>query len=173
MAPVTEQNLEISTITTVPSNETKADFRFTGRYRLINSTNFDSFLSELGLGYFTRKLVCATQSEYIITYDRSHETHSLKTVTLLRESEIRFRDGVEFIENRIDGEKVRTVIKIDKNRWIQKQFVKPEVTIVREFDNNLINNTFTINDVVSIRVYEKVSDIDEESVQLDDEVEDY
>lgn len=131
-------------------------FEFTGKYVLISSENFDEFLVEVGIGYFTRLAATRASSEYLITKIADDE-YKLKSISTFGENSITFKDGVEFEEDRLDGNRVRTVINIKGNKWIQKQYHDKDVTIVREFNAEGIVVTSVVNNVVCIRKYEKIS----------------
>jgi len=132
-------------------------FDFTGRYELYDSENFDEFLTELGLGYFKRLAATRASSEYFITKS-APDTWTLKTVSTFGESIVNFKDGVEFSEDRLDGITVRSIISVQGNKWVQKQFGDDivEVAIVREFVPPGVKVTSVINGVVSIRRYKKI-----------------
>ena len=151
-----DTNTSASTVTG-KGEETSAPppFDFTGKYELYSSENFDEFLDELGLGYFTRLAATKASSTYIITKSADN-TYTLRTVSTFGESSISFKDGVEFSEDRLDGNTVRTVINIKGNKWVQKQFHDKEVTIVREFANNEVKVTSVVNNVASVRKYKKI-----------------
>lgn len=131
-------------------------FEFTGKYTLVSSEHFDEFLTEMGIGYFTRLAATRASSEYIITKTPDDE-FTLRTVSTFGESSITFKDGVEFEEDRLDGNRVRSVINIKGNKWVQKQYHDKEVTIVREFSAEGVIVTSVVNNVVCIRKYEKTS----------------
>lgn len=132
-------------------------FEFTGKYTLVSSEHFDEFLVELGIGYFTRLAATRASSEYVITKSANDE-YTLKTISTFGESAITFRDGVEFEEDRLDGNRVRTVITIRGNKWIQKQYHDKNVTIVREFHpSGDITVTSVVNGVVCVRKYTKTA----------------
>lgn len=151
-----------------------------GKYRLSKSENFDAFLSEIGkwppqegqqrlffpisrpsanlsgLGYIKRKLAQSTNPE--ITISRDGDKWSMLTSSALSTSDISFTLDEEFEEQRQDGVTVTSRISADGNTWTQTQ--KPgngkDVTIVREFTDNELKVTSTINNVVSNRVYERI-----------------
>ena len=128
---------------------------FTGKYELYSSENFDEFLVELEIGYFTRLAATKASSEYIITKDGDN-AYTLKTISTFGQSSISFKDGVEFSEDRLDGNTVRSVITIKGNKWIQKQYHDKEVTIVREFSDKEVKVTSVVNGVASVRKYKKI-----------------
>ena len=133
-----------------------AETDFTGRYKLTTSENYNEFLKELGLGYFKRLAATAASSEYVITYDKENKTYTMKTIATFGDSNITFKDGETFTENRSDGETVQTTINIVGNKWDQLQKGTKDVRIVREFmDDGKIIVTTTVNGVTAVRKKKK------------------
>nr|UTT87477.1 fatty acid-binding protein [Argas persicus] len=126
---------------------------FVGKWKLTESENFDEFLKALGVGMTWRKL--ASTSKPVVEISNSGDQWTMKTSTLLKNSEIKFKLGEEFEENRIDGVKVKTVINLDGDKLVQKQFGDKEVSIVREVDNGQLKVTCSLENIVSVRKYSK------------------
>ncbi|XP_064460511.1 fatty acid-binding protein-like [Ornithodoros turicata] len=124
-----------------------------GKWKLHESENFDEFLKALGVGMTWRKL--ASTSKPVVEIKNEGDQWSLKTSTFLKTSEIKFKLGEEFEENRIDGVTVKTVINLDGDKLVQKQFGDKEVSIVREVDNGELKVTCTLDNIVSTRKYVK------------------
>ncbi|OTF74659.1 Group 13 mite allergen-like protein (Lipocalin), partial [Euroglyphus maynei] len=132
------------------------EYNFVGEYELVSSDNFDEFLTELGIGYFTRLAATAASSRYYITKDG--DSYTLKTVSTFGNSAITFKDGVPFDEDRLDGQTVKSTIQIKGNKWVQKQEGDgPDVHIIREFSPEQIKVTSIVNEVASVRIYKKVA----------------
>jgi len=127
---------------------------FTGKYKLTSSENFDEFLKELGVNFVMRNLAKTSTPTVEITKDG--DQYSLKTITAIKTSEIKFELGKEFEEDRMDGKKVKTVVNAEGNKLIQTQFGDKEVKIVREFDDKELKVVCTVGSVVSTRVYTKL-----------------
>jgi len=127
---------------------------FTGKYKLTSSDNFDEFLKEIGVNFVLRNL--AKTSTPVVEITKTDDTYSLKTLTAIKNSEIKFKLGEEFEEARMDGKNVKTKIVADGNKLVQTQFGDKEVKIVREFTDNELIATCTVNNVVSVRKYAKV-----------------
>ena len=119
-----------------------------------------------------------------ITNLQQHTQYTLQTVTMFRQSSITFISGVEFIETRIDGLKVRSVIDVKENNkdldkdnkqkkinlgnknnnknniimiWTHIQYSKPLVKIVRQFSPIEIKVITTCLGVTSVRKYRKLA----------------
>jgi fatty acid-binding protein 3 len=127
---------------------------FTGKYKLTSSENFDEFLKELGVNFVMRNLAKTSTPTVEITKDG--DQYSMKTITAIKTSEIKFELGKEFEEDRMDGKKVKTVVNVDGNKLIQTQFGDKEVKIVREFNDKELKVVCTVGSVVSTRVYNKL-----------------
>ena len=87
-----------------------------------------------GVNFVMRNLAKTSTPTVEITKDG--DTFTLKTITAIKNSEIKFELGKEFEENRIDGVKVKTVVVADGNKLVQTQFGDKEVKIVREFNGD-------------------------------------
>jgi len=128
-----------------------------GKWNLTESENFDEFLKEMGVGMTWRKL--ASSSKPTVTITNEGDNWSLKTSTLLKNSEIKFEIGKEFTEHRIDGENVKTVVNVDGDKLVQKQFGATEgaseVHITRWVEGDMLCVKCQINEIISTRKYKK------------------
>ncbi|KAI2797501.1 calycin super [Blomia tropicalis] len=136
------------------------EYNYTGTFKLESSENFGQFLTEMGVSYFLRKLAESMSSEYIIDVDSTRTNYTLKTVTPFREAVITFQDGKEFNVRRMDGTIVKSVIHINGPKWTQLMYGKnstdPNITVIREFDDNGIKATFMINKIRAVRNYVRI-----------------
>ena len=128
--------------------------QFEGRYKLENSENFNEFLKEIGMGYFKRLAATASNSEYVVTKE-PNDHWKLKTISTFKDSEITFKSGVPFKEDRADGQTVDTTITVDGNRWKQLQRGEPQVNVEREFSDDGVVVRSTANGVTSVRTYKR------------------
>jgi len=126
---------------------------FTGKYKLTESDNFDKFLQELGVNFVLRNL--AKTSTPVVEITKDGDKYSLKTMTAIKNSEIKFELGKEFEEARMDGKNVKTVVVADGNKLIQTQYGDKEVKIVREFTGPELVVTASVGAVTSVRKYAK------------------
>ncbi|XP_054158694.1 fatty acid-binding protein-like [Oppia nitens] len=124
---------------------------FTGKFKLTSSDNFDEFLKELGVNFVLRNL--AKTSTPVVEISKDGDTYSLKTLTAIKNSEIKFELGKEFEEARMDGKNIKTVVVADGNKLIQTQYGDKEVKIVREFTGPELVVTATVGSVSSVRKY--------------------
>lgn len=77
------------------------------------------------------------------------DSYIFRSLSTFKNTEIKFKLGEEFEENRADGKKVKTVINRDGNKFTQTQFGDKEVKIVRDFNGDEVT-------VVCIRNYAHV-----------------
>ena len=123
-----------------------------GKFKLTSSENFGEFLKEIGVSMVTRKL--AEQSKPTVEIVKDGDTYSIKTYAF-KNSEIKFKLGEEFEEKRLDGVTVKTVVTLEGNKLVQKQFGEKECTITREVDGDSLKVVCTSGSVVSTRVYKR------------------
>ncbi|CAG2116474.1 unnamed protein product, partial [Medioppia subpectinata] len=107
----------------------------------------------LGVNFVLRNL--AKTSTPVVEITKDGDTFSLKTITAIKNSEIKFELGKEFEEARMDGKNVKTVVVADGNKLIQTQHGDKEVKIVREFNGAELKVTASVGNVVSVRIYAK------------------
>ena len=82
------------------ANETS---KLVGRWDLAGSENFEEYMSEIGVGWLTRKIGASAKPTNIITKDG--DKWVIRTESTFKNSEIKFTDGVEFDEVTMDGRK--------------------------------------------------------------------
>lgn len=90
------------------STMTEASPDFNGIWNSIDSTNFEEFLQEIDVGISWR--VLAAGSNPSIEIATNGDEWSLKTHTMLKTHEVKFKIGLEFLETRIDGVRVSSTI---------------------------------------------------------------
>uniref|UniRef100_A0A336LIM5 CSON006049 protein n=1 Tax=Culicoides sonorensis TaxID=179676 RepID=A0A336LIM5_CULSO len=126
------------------------------KYKLEKSENFEEFLLALGVNYFLRKLGMSVVP--VIEMIEDGEFYVLKQTTTIRNVELRFKPDEEFIEETPDGRKTRTVITFEsENKLVQRQLDGKPVTIVREFYEDELVMTLTIDDVKCKRYYRRIT----------------
>ncbi|KAI1288115.1 Fatty acid-binding protein [Halotydeus destructor] len=125
----------------------------TGTFKLTKTENFDAFLKELGVGAI--KAAVATKVTPTLVISQDGDNWTLKTESTFKTSSITFQLGQEFEELRQDDVTVKSTITQDGNKWTQVQKGEKEVTIVREFSEEGVAVTATVNGVTSVRFYER------------------
>jgi len=124
-----------------------------GKWTLSESENFDEFLKALDIGMTWRKI--ASSSKPTVTISKEGEEWSLKTSTMLKSSEIKFKIGEEFTEHRIDGKDVKCKCQIDGDKLVQTQYDEKQCLITRWVENEMMITKCEINDITSTRKYKK------------------
>ncbi|XP_045770511.1 sodium/calcium exchanger regulatory protein 1 [Maniola jurtina] len=127
------------------------------KYKMISSENFDEFMKAIGVGLITRKTANAVTPTVELKQDG--DSYVLVTSSTFKTTEVKFKPGEEFDEERADGAKVKTVCTLDGNtlKQTQKAADGMVVTYVREFGPEEMKATMTANDVTCTRVYKVVS----------------
>ncbi|XP_070494625.1 fatty acid-binding protein-like [Chironomus tepperi] len=123
---------------------------FNRKYKLERSENFDEFLKELGVNFVIRKMASSTTSTVELVKEGDNE-YSFNTISSFRTQSIKFQPGVEFIENRMDGEEVPCIITFDGNKMIQEQKGRKPITMVRTFTDDELYLTIKIGDLEARR----------------------
>lgn len=121
------------------------------KYKLVKSDKFDEYLSELNVSFVLRQVAKTLSPSVEVTCDGDQWT--LKTSSTFKTSEIRFKLGEPFEEERMDGAKVQSTVTIDGNKMTHVMKGDPESTIVREFNGADMKAIMTVNNVVCTREY--------------------
>nr|ACO15363.1 Fatty acid-binding protein [Caligus clemensi] len=136
--------------------------KFAGKYTRTSEENFESTLTELGVGFLLRK--AALFSTPVMEITGKEDTWSITSSTLIKSMSINFVFGVPFEETAPDGRRCRTIVRREGlDRWITEQKAleegKKDVTVVRNFsdDGKTIDMTITVGDVISTQKFKKVS----------------
>merc|ERR1712121_127890 len=130
---------------------------FTGKFTRVSAENYDEFLKALNVGFLLRK--AATASTPVMEITESDGNWTMKTSTSLKAIELKFKLGESFQEETTDGRKCETTVTMEGNKLItsQKALKKGEkdVTAVREFTDDKITMTMTVDGVSSVQVYKR------------------
>merc|ERR1712243_143971 len=113
-------------------------------------------MSALNVGFALRKMAATASPTTELTVDG--DNLSIKTQTTFKTTVINFKLGEEFEEETADGRKVKsTITKEGNNKLIHKQVGdKKNTTLVREFTNDKMTMTLTVDDIVCTRIYKKL-----------------
>ncbi|XP_004928852.2 fatty acid-binding protein [Bombyx mori] len=127
------------------------------KYKLKSSDNFDDYLKFIEVGLLSRKTANAVSPVCVLTRDNDG-VYTLTMTTTFRTVKMSFKLGEEFIEERPDGAKVKSLLTIEGNKLIQTQTENNgrKSTHVREFTKDKLTVTTTAEgwDGRCIRVYE-------------------
>ena len=123
------------------------------KYKMSSSENFDEFMKALGVGLITRKAANAVTPTVELRKDG--DEYVLVTSSTFKTTEMKFKPGVEFDEERADGAKVKSTCQFEGNtlKQVQKATDGLEVTYVREFGPEELKAVMTVKDVTCTRVY--------------------
>lgn len=83
-------------------------------------------------------------------------SYSFNTVSTFRNQALKFTPNEEFEEERMDGQKVKTVIRFEGNKMIQEQKGDKPVIIEREFTDHELIAKCMIGDIVCTRWFNAV-----------------
>lgn len=105
------------------------------KYKLDHSENFDEFLTAIGINFFLRKVILAS-SFVLELVDLGDGKFILKQQTAFKSMDLKFEPGVEFMDEKPNGAKIRSLMEFEsENVLIHKQFA-PDAIIRREFKEN-------------------------------------
>lgn len=82
--------------------------QFVGKYNYESGENFDEFLKALGVGWILRNLAKTTKPTIEVSLDG--DVYTVKTITTMKTTEIKFKLGEEFEETRMDGKTVKVCL---------------------------------------------------------------
>ncbi|XP_050353610.1 fatty acid-binding protein, muscle-like [Nymphalis io] len=129
------------------------------RYKLKSSDNFEEYLKFIEVGYISRKLVTSLYPVCVLTKNEDG-IYSLTMITAIRNVVTTFQLGEEFIEERPDGVKVKSVMNVEGDTLVQIQIESNgrKSKHIREFTDNRLTVTTTAEgwDGTCIRIYELV-----------------
>uniref|UniRef100_A0A336N2B1 Fatty acid-binding protein, muscle n=1 Tax=Culicoides sonorensis TaxID=179676 RepID=A0A336N2B1_CULSO len=123
------------------------------KYKLSDSSNFEEYMKELGVGFLTRKVGNSTYPtvELVKNDDGSF---TLNTLSTFKNTSIKFKPGEEFDEETVDGRKVKSVCTFEgENKLVHDQKGDKPTQIVREFKEDEMTAVMTVNNVVCTRTY--------------------
>ncbi|CAH0696630.1 unnamed protein product [Spodoptera exigua] len=123
------------------------------KYKMVSSENFDEFMKAIGVGLITRKAANAVTPT--VELRKEGDVYNLVTSSTFKTTEVKFKPGEEFDEDRADGAKVKSVCTFEGNtlKQIQKAADGMEVSYIREFGPEEMKAVMTAKDVTCTRVY--------------------
>ena len=126
------------------------------KYKMISSENFDEFMKAIGVGLITRKAANAVTPTVELRKDG--DSFTLVTSSTFKTTEVKFKPGEEFDEERADGAKVKSVCTFEGNtlKQVQKSADGVEVSYIREFGPEEMKAVMTAKDVTCTRLYKVV-----------------
>ncbi|CAO4362174.1 unnamed protein product [Caenorhabditis nigoni] len=129
--------------------------QFVGRWKLVESENFEDYLKEVGIGLILRKAACAAKPtlEIKVEGDRWH----VNQLSNFKNTTLDFTLGVEFDETTPDGRQFKSTITIEDGKVVHRQKKVKESdhdsVITRWFEGEKLITTLQSGSVVSRRAY--------------------
>lgn len=124
------------------------------KYKLASSDKFDEYMKAIGVGLVVRKMGNAVSP--VIELTQNGDEYTLTSQSTFKNTAITFKLGEEFEEETPDGRTVKTVITQDGNKLVQVQKGQKETTIIREFNEDEVKMTLTVDDIVCTRIYKAI-----------------
>ncbi|CAK1590254.1 unnamed protein product [Parnassius mnemosyne] len=129
------------------------------KYKLKSSENFDEYLKYIGVGFLSRKTANSVSPVCTLMLNEDG-SYTMAMLTTFRNVFVTFKLNEEFIEERADGTKVKSLMVVEGNKLIQTQIEDNgrKSTHVREFTPTSITVTSTADGWSGkcVRVYELV-----------------
>ncbi|XP_006193991.2 fatty acid-binding protein 9 [Camelus ferus] len=127
---------------------------FLGTWKLVSSENFEEYLKQLGMSVTDQNLAGLAKPRITISADK--EKVNIKTESSFKNFEISFKLGEEFDETTADNRKVKSIVKLDGGSMIHVQkWLDKETTIKRRIVDGKMVVEYTMNNIVSTRIYRK------------------
>jgi len=95
-----------------------------GTYERSAAENYEAFLDALGVGMILKKAATATTPVMTVTEEGGQWT--IKTSTMLKSMELKFKLGEEFDEKTPDGREVTSIVTQEGDKLICKQTAKKD-----------------------------------------------
>lgn len=133
--------------------------RFVGKWKLVESENFDEYMKAVGVGLMTRKLGGAAKPVMDITITdgkwRFHSVSTFKTV------DCDFELDKEFDETTADGRKLKSTFRLTSDGKLVQDQKKikdddKDSIITRYVEGNKLITVCESQGITSKRIYEKV-----------------
>ncbi|XP_062387486.1 fatty acid-binding protein, adipocyte-like [Sardina pilchardus] len=129
--------------------------QFMGTWKLTASDNFDEYMKAIGVGFATRQMGNLVKPNLLFSVD-DQGVISMKAQSTFKTTEVKFKLDEEFDETTADDRKTKTMITLDNGKLVQKQtWDGKETTIERDIQDGKLIAKCTMNDVVSVRTYER------------------
>eukprot|EP01054_Gregarina_sp_Poly1_P007335 Gregarina_sp_Poly_1__7334@NODE_4044_length_763_cov_6_780172_g2635_i0_p1_GENE_NODE_4044_length_763_cov_6_780172_g2635_i0NODE_4044_length_763_cov_6_780172_g2635_i0_p1_ORF_typecomplete_len144_score23_75Lipocalin_7/PF14651_6/1_5e30Lipocalin/PF00061_23/1_3e21DUF5640/PF18692_1/0_0026_NODE_4044_length_763_cov_6_780172_g2635_i0331726 len=121
------------------------------KYKLASSDKFDEYMKAVGVGLVTRKMGNAVSP--VIELKENNGEYTLTSESTFKNITLTFKLGQEFEQETADGRKVMTTFTLDGNKLIEVQKGEKDSKIVREFSDDEVKMTLTVDDIVCTRIY--------------------
>ncbi|XP_062848628.1 fatty acid binding protein 4b isoform X1 [Trichomycterus rosablanca] len=129
--------------------------QFMGKWKLIESENFDEYMKEVGVSFASRQIANMVKPDLLFSTD-DQGLISMKSTTTFKTAEITFRLDEEFDETTPDDRQAKTVMSLIDGKLIQTQKWDGKcTTIEREIQEGKLIVKCIMNKVESKRTYER------------------
>ncbi|XP_072536763.1 fatty acid binding protein 4b [Salminus brasiliensis] len=129
--------------------------RFMGTWKLTASDNFDEYMKAVGIGFASRQIANMAKPSLLFSVD-DQGFISMKSMTTFKTVEIKFKLDEEFDEITADDRQAKTVMRLVDGKLVQTQsWEGKSTTIEREIQDSKLIAKCVMDDVVSVRTYEK------------------
>ena len=131
-----------------------------GKYQLTESHDYEGFMQGLSVGYLTRK-VMGTHSYPVITIKKRGDLYTMKTESLVKTKELKFKLGEQFEETTSDGRKVLSTMRMTAPNTLLHQMLGTgkykgkDSFCTREFMAEKMKCVCQVEEVVTTRMYER------------------
>merc|ERR1712158_142070 len=140
-------------------NKNKMDIA-KGKYERTDAKNYDELLKALDVNFLLRKAATASTPVMEVTEEGGEWT--IKTSTVLKSMELKFKVGEKFDETTPDGRQVDSIVTVEGNKFICVQTAKKDgeksTKSTREFTDEGCTYTIEVTgtDVVSTQVFKRL-----------------
>lgn len=122
------------------------------KYKNYESTNFDEYLQEFGVGWIGRQF--ASSFLPVVELQKLPDgKYNLITSTTFRTTEQTFELDKEFDWKSMGGTQVKSTMTLEGNKLTHKIGGNPPSTVIREFGDKEMIATMIVNNVTCIRKY--------------------
>jgi len=131
-----------------------------GKYERTDAKNYDELLKALDVNFLLRKAATASTPVMEVTEEGGEWT--IKTSTVLKSMELKFKVGEKFEEATPDGRQVDSIVTVEGNKFICVQTAKKEgeksTKSIREFTEAGCTYTIEVTgtDVVSVQEFKRL-----------------
>ncbi|CAD7093315.1 unnamed protein product [Hermetia illucens] len=125
------------------------------KYQLVKSENLDAYMKAIGVDADKHKL--ADSAAPTVTLVKNGDEYEYATTSTMRNQVIKFKPGVEFDMDTLDGSKIKTVCNFETpNKLVLEQKGDKAGKITREFTDTELVSTHVFNGVTAKRYYKAI-----------------
>merc|ERR1711973_298165 len=146
-----------SNVRIVPQHAVNMSSKVLGKFNLTQSDNFDEFMKAIGVGMVMRKMGNTAKPDVIFSLDG--DTYTMKTVSAMKTSEVKFKLGEKVAENTLDGRDSETTFTLEGDVMTQVQVCTkgPSVHFTRTFTDEGLVCVCEAEGVKATRTYKRAA----------------